>query len=364
MVIVDQNMKVMVANHKLGQLLGLDSSALVWQDPRRIIQERLQVSLEDEAAQEKRLFYQFSYPEEIICDEIEIQEPRPCRLRRYYGPVYDDHGQYLGRIGIFTDISVKTQPENGSIMPGGEPPQVEQRITTMQEELDQVQERLHQIEKMSALGELTMGAAREIVVMLSRISELVQLMLESESVPDRRDDLQRIGNYADRGRSIAGGLLNFAEGQPALPEAIITGDKPARANPVERTGTPLTGFQVLVIDPDEITLSIITRALEQDGHTVTRAANANKAMTLLRSRTFDLIITDPAMPELDGRKLHLYLHDQDPDREHRLIFTGAMTPGGEKLPPSDQADAILLAKPLSINDLRQTINRFISDPGR
>lgn len=57
---------------------------------------------------------------------------------------------------------------------------------------------------------------------------------------------------------------------------------------------------ILVVDDEERIRQIITKYAVFEGHTVTEAADGMEAVNLCREQTFDLIIMDIMMPELDG----------------------------------------------------------------
>ena len=59
-------------------------------------------------------------------------------------------------------------------------------------------------------------------------------------------------------------------------------------------------YHILVVDDEARIRSIIKKYAEFEGHTVTEAADGMEAVYLCRSNTFDLIIMDIMMPELDG----------------------------------------------------------------
>lgn len=59
-------------------------------------------------------------------------------------------------------------------------------------------------------------------------------------------------------------------------------------------------YHILVVDDEVRIRSIIRKYAEFDGHTVTEAGDGMEAVTLCRSLTFDIIIMDIMMPELDG----------------------------------------------------------------
>jgi DNA-binding response OmpR family regulator len=59
-------------------------------------------------------------------------------------------------------------------------------------------------------------------------------------------------------------------------------------------------YNLLVVDDEVRIRSIIKKYAEFEGHTVTEAADGMEAVLLSRTQSFDLIIMDIMMPELDG----------------------------------------------------------------
>ena len=59
-------------------------------------------------------------------------------------------------------------------------------------------------------------------------------------------------------------------------------------------------YHILIVDDESRIRSIIRKYAEFDGHTVTEAGDGMEAVVLCRKNTFDLIIMDIMMPELDG----------------------------------------------------------------
>lgn len=60
---------------------------------------------------------------------------------------------------------------------------------------------------------------------------------------------------------------------------------------------------VLVVDDEAGIRKVVRDALEQSGHEVEIAADGEEALSLLAQRSFDLIVTDLAMPRRDGLDL-------------------------------------------------------------
>ncbi len=61
----------------------------------------------------------------------------------------------------------------------------------------------------------------------------------------------------------------------------------------------MTG-EILVVDDDPLNRSILRRALERTGHTVTTAEDGTEALAIVRERDVDLVLLDIVMPHLDG----------------------------------------------------------------
>ena len=59
-------------------------------------------------------------------------------------------------------------------------------------------------------------------------------------------------------------------------------------------------YHLLIVDDESRIRSIIRKYAEFEGHTVTEAGDGMEAVMLCRKNTYDLIIMDIMMPELDG----------------------------------------------------------------
>ena len=86
-----------------------------------------------------------------------------------------------------------------------------------------------------------------------------------------------------------------------LPARAIVSDD-AQVQPVTRPGTPapLTGVKVLVVDDDRDGREFLRSTLSQAGATVVESEGTVEALASLERGFPDVIVTDVAMPELDG----------------------------------------------------------------
>jgi signal transduction histidine kinase len=89
------------------------------------------------------------------------------------------------------------------------------RLKRMVEEQRQIEEHLREREKLSSLGLLVSGVAHDLANPLTSINGYVQLLLKSETDPQKAADLRRIFSEAERCGRIVNSLLSFARRNPA-----------------------------------------------------------------------------------------------------------------------------------------------------
>jgi DNA-binding NtrC family response regulator len=78
---------------------------------------------------------------------------------------------------------------------------------------------------------------------------------------------------------------------------------------------------ILVVDDDLVLLQNLKEILEAEGYEVTTAADGEGALLLLKEETFDLVLSDLALPGIDGMEILNYLGREQP-RCPCIIFTG------------------------------------------
>jgi two-component system response regulator HydG len=69
---------------------------------------------------------------------------------------------------------------------------------------------------------------------------------------------------------------------------------------------------ILVVDDDLSLLQSLQEILAAEGYEVTPAGNGEEALLLLKEQAFDLVLSDLAMPGLDGMELLNYLQREQP----------------------------------------------------
>ncbi|MGN8342522.1 PAS domain S-box protein [Pseudomonas sp. SMV71] len=89
---------------------------------------------------------------------------------------------------------------------------------------------------------------------------------------------------------------------------------PGQAPAQDTTAPPVDELLVLVVDDDSLVLTSTRLLIEDLGHRVLCAPSGAQALELFeRNRDVDLVITDMAMPQMDGAQLAKLLRDRQPD---------------------------------------------------
>jgi CheY-like chemotaxis protein len=73
----------------------------------------------------------------------------------------------------------------------------------------------------------------------------------------------------------------------------------------------LQGLRILIVDDETDALDLISMELAQHGAMVTGAASAEEALQSLSQQTFDVLISDIGMPQMDGYDLIRQVRKQE-----------------------------------------------------
>ena len=115
--------------------------------------------------------------------------------------------------------------------------------------------------------------------------------------------------------------------------------------------------QILVIDDDKAMRDACYQILSRQGYQVELAANARQGLTLLERISFDVILLDLVMPDLDGLETLKKIRGIDPEIEV-IIITGYGTI--QSAVESIKAGAFhFLSKPFVPDDLRHVVSRAL-----
>ncbi|MFO7883612.1 MAG: MASE3 domain-containing protein [Desulfobacteraceae bacterium] len=122
------------------------------------------------------------------------------------------------------------------------------------------------------------------------------------------------------------------------------------------------GLKILLADDDELSRKAMARFLESSGHTVTGAENGREVLKALETDSFDIILMDVQMPEMDGVEATKTIRNVTSDRFDSdipiiALTAYAMAGDREQLIKTGMTD--YLSKPVDFNSLNRTINKVM-----
>jgi signal transduction histidine kinase len=142
-----------------------------------------------------------------------------------------------------------------------------------------------------------------------------------------------------------------------------------QASPKEKnvtTAAPISGnrndesYSILLVDDDELVVESFERVFQQNDsrYSVDRTTDSREALSLLGRKTYDLVITDLVMPEVDGIQVLQKVKSVSPETEVILITAYSST--------NSALDALhfgafdYIPKPFNPSELKLRIMRAIN----
>jgi two-component system, NtrC family, response regulator AtoC len=117
---------------------------------------------------------------------------------------------------------------------------------------------------------------------------------------------------------------------------------------------------ILLVDDEEKILKALGRALRDAGHTVVETASPRQAQRLLGERTFDVLIVDNVMPELNGLDLIREFVGSTPEVERPQILMMTAHATVESAIEAMKLGALdYLQKPFEIDELLVVVRRAL-----
>jgi len=154
--------------------------------------------------------------------------------------------------------------------------------------------------------------------------------------------------------------LDFARQLPAA-----TPRRPFAA--AEATPVPVRQGRILLAEDNATNRDLALRLLERQGHQVEVATNGLEALECLSRRTFDLVLMDCQMPEMDGFQAVQAIRSRavagiDPDIPVIAMTAGALHTDRENALAAGMDD--YLAKPINLRDFEACLQRWLAPGNR
>ncbi len=108
--------------------------------------------------------------------------------------------------------------------------------------------------------------------------------------------------------------------------------------------------------------AVMADTLGLEEYEVDTAKNGREALEKIAARSYDVILSDLRMPELDGVGLYRELEQQYPRLLPRLAFVSGTTEPPEYASFLERTGATVLSKPFAVADLHRLVQRLLQDP--
>jgi CheY-like chemotaxis protein len=165
------------------------------------------------------------------------------------------------------------------------------------------------------------------------------------------------------GLAMSHGIIKRHGGKLSIKSRLKEGTEftielPVPEEPIEVVAVPepmklVSPLRVLVVDDHPGIREIVSAYLAEDLHRVETAANGREAWEKFRRDRFDLVITDRAMPEINGDRLAAMIKETDPTEPIIMLtgFADLINESDDRLKHVD----LVISKPVRLESLRRAI---------
>ena len=120
------------------------------------------------------------------------------------------------------------------------------------------------------------------------------------------------------------------------------------------------GKVILVVDDSATVRKFVSASLTMQGFNVITACDGMDALEKLPSWTFDLVITDLNMPNMDGFELIRSLRENPQYRELPVIILSSLDDSGSMEKGKALGISSYLVKPFSLEKIQYEVSKHIS----
>ncbi|MEM4704750.1 MAG: response regulator [Candidatus Bathyarchaeia archaeon] len=111
--------------------------------------------------------------------------------------------------------------------------------------------------------------------------------------------------------------------------------------------------RILIVDDDENIRKVLEAILEERGYLVESVDTARKAINITKKKTYNLVLIDIRLPDMEGTELLSRIKDTVP-RMRKIIITGYPTLQNAIEAVNRKADAYIM-KPFDVEKVLNTI---------
>lgn len=119
--------------------------------------------------------------------------------------------------------------------------------------------------------------------------------------------------------------------------------------------------KVLVIDDDELVLTIVRKMLEAEGFSVDVSTSAREALTRLPENHYDVVLCDMLMPGMSGAEFYQRVKKEFPEYWRRIVFLTGDIASEATWEFIEQRRLPYILKPFGVRELRQKLQEVVGD---
>jgi two-component system cell cycle response regulator CpdR len=116
--------------------------------------------------------------------------------------------------------------------------------------------------------------------------------------------------------------------------------------------------KILVVDDEEAIREVVSTLLETQGYFCTVCSNGRLALDAFRKDSFDLVLSDIVMPEMDGIELARRAAELDPDI--KIMFITGFAAVALNSDSSAPKHAKVLSKPIHLRELVNEVQKLLA----
>ena len=134
-------------------------------------------------------------------------------------------------------------------------------------------------------------------------------------------------------------------------------DRPVMEAP-DMNGQSRANLRILLAEDNAVNQMVALRMLERLGYQADTAANGKEVLAALKSRSYDIVLMDVQMPEMDGLEAARLIRSEKVDRPYIIAMTAhAMKGDREVCLEAGMNDYV--SKPVRMEELRAAILRSL-----
>ncbi len=156
-------------------------------------------------------------------------------------------------------------------------------------------------------------------------------------------------------------LFNTLQGALSREPSVAPSPAPARHDAPDDFDPPA---RILLVEDNPVNRAVATRILQKWHHHIETASNGRIALDMLAEQSFDLVLMDVQMPEMDGLEATRCIRRDDRFCSIPVVAMTAHALAGDRDRCINAGMDDYLTKPIDASELRKTINKWVQKPNK